>query len=152
MDEKDKKIMKALFEDARATVAQLEKKTGIRRDSIARRLKKLRQDKIIETFSPIIDPASLGLPNTALLFIRTKTNPQKDKETFIKKSRENKFVFHFAKIIGKFDFFIGLFYKDTSHLNELIEKIKGSVPNFIEDFEVFSVAEEYKTEDMSGLL
>jgi DNA-binding Lrp family transcriptional regulator len=152
VDEKDKKIMKALFEDARASVAELEKRTRIRRDSIARRLKKLRKEKVIETFSPMINPAFLGLPNLALLLIRTKTNPQKDKENFVKKLKENKFVLHFAKLIGKFDYFSVMVYKDTGHLNKLIEEIKAYVSGFIEDFEVFSVAEEYKVEDMSSLL
>jgi hypothetical protein len=34
----------------------------------------------------------------------------------------------------------------------LIEELKSYVPNFIEDFEVYQVAEEYKIEDMSELL
>jgi len=152
IDEKDKKIMNALFDDARATVAEIEKKTHIRRDSVARRLKKLRKEKVIETFSPIINPSSIGLPNMAIVLMRTKTNPKSSKDNFIKKLKENKFVFHFVKIIGKFDFYCALFYKDTFHLNEIIENIKSLVPNFIEDFEVFSVAEEYKVEDMRSLL
>ena len=35
---------------------------------------------------------------------------------------------------------------------KLIEEIKSYVSNFIEDFEVYQIAEEYKVEDMSNLL
>jgi Lrp/AsnC family leucine-responsive transcriptional regulator len=151
MDEKDKKIIKALFEDGRMSVAEIEKKTHIRRDSIARRLKKLQREKVL-SFIPFLEPKSIGLPNLALVLIRVKTNPKESREKFIQKMSSNKYIFHLSKIIGKFDFFSVLVYKDTNHLNQLSEEIRGYVANFIEDFEVYPIAEEYKVEDMSSLL
>jgi Lrp/AsnC family leucine-responsive transcriptional regulator len=151
VDEKDRKIMKALFDNGRMSVAEIEKRTRIRRDSIARRLKSMEKEKII-SFVPFVDPKAIGLPNFAVLMIRVKTNPSESRKKFIEKIKGNKYVFHFSKLIGKFDFYSTLVYKDTSHLNNLIEELKSYVPNFIEDFEVYQVAEEYKIEDMSELL
>lgn len=150
LEEKDKKIIKALFADGRMSVAEIEKKTHIRRDSVARRLKNMQKKKIIN-FVPMIDPKAIGLPNFAVLLIRVKTNPKESRDKFIEKMTSNKYVFHLSKLIGKFDLYSVLAYKDTSHLNGLIEEIRGYVSNFIEDFEVYQVAEEYKVEDMSSL-
>ncbi|MFH1585667.1 MAG: Lrp/AsnC family transcriptional regulator [archaeon] len=152
VDEKDKKIMKALFDNGRATVAELEKKTGIRRDSIARRLKKLTDSEVITGFTPIINPPALGYPNIALLILRTKTGKDESRETFLKKLIGTNSIVHISKLIGKFDFYCAIVYRDTSHLNEIIEKIKNYVPNYVEDFELFQVADDPKFEDMRGLL
>jgi len=152
MDNKDKKIMKALFEDGRMSVADIEKQTHIRRDSVARRLKNLIKNKIITGFTPIINPSALGYPNVALLILRTKTGKDELKEKFLKKLISTNSVVHISKLIGKFDFYCAIVYRDTTHLNEIIENIKNYVPNYVEDFELFQVADDPKFEDMRGLL
>src|SRR3989339_513259 len=85
MDSKDKKIINSLFDDARMSVAEIEKKTKIRRDSVARRLKKMINEKTILGFSPIINPSSLGYPNISLLLLKTKTGNDSQKEKFLNK-------------------------------------------------------------------
>jgi len=152
IDEKDKKIMKALFEDGRMSVAEIEKKTGIRRDSVARRLRRLVKDKIITGFIPIINPPALGYPNVAILLIRTKTNNKENKEKFLKKVVENRFIVHVSRLIGKFDLYCSVIHKDAGHLNEIVEDVRSYVSNFIEDFEVYQVVEDPKFEDMEMLL
>lgn len=152
VDEKDKKIMKALFDDGRMSVADIEKKTRIRRDSVARRLKRLVNSKVITGFTPIINPPALGYPNVSLLILRTKTGKNELKEKFLKKLMNEKSIVHVSRLIGKFDFYCAIVYRDTYHLNEIIESIKNYVPNYIEDFELFQVADDPKFEDMSGLL
>ncbi len=152
VDDKDKKIMRALFENGRMSVAEIEKKSGVRRDSVARRLKRLQKDEVITGFSPIINPPAIGLPNVASILIKTKTGDDEDKNKFQKKIIGNKFAVHISKIIGKFDYYISIVYKDTGHLNQIVEDVKNYIPNFIEDFEIYQVVEDLKFEDMEELL
>lgn len=152
VDAKDKKIMKALFENGRMSVTEIEKKTHIRRDSVARRLKKLVKGKIISGFTPIINPPALGYPNIALVILKTKTGQDVMREKLLKKMIATKFIIHISKLIGKFDFYCAIIYRDTTHLNEIIEEIKNYVPNYIDDFELFQVVDDPKFEDMRGLL
>jgi len=152
MDSKDKKIMKALFEDGRMSVTNIEKRTGIRRDSVARRLKRLVKTKVITGFIPIINPPALGYPNVALLILRTKTGKDEMKEKFVKKIVSTKSIVHVSKLIGKFDFYCAIVYRDTAHLNDIVENIKNYIPNYVEDFEIYPVADDPKFEDMRGLL
>ena len=152
VDGKDRKIMKALFQNGRMSVAEIEKKTRVRRDSVARRLKKLIKSEVITGFVPVINPPSLGYPNIASVLIKTKTGNEDNKSKFQKKIISNKFAVHVSKIIGKFDYYLAIVYRDTGHLNQIIEDIKNYVPNFLEDFEIYQVAEDLKFENMSDLL
>jgi len=152
VDGKDKKIMKVLFDDGRMSVAQIEKRTGIRRDSVARRLKRLVREKIITGFVPVINAPALGYPNVAVLLIRTKTSDSGGREKFLRKLVGNRFIIHIAKLIGKFDYSCALIYRDAGHLNEIIEDVKNYVGDFVVDFEVYQIAEEPKFEDMKSLL
>jgi len=152
MDAKDRKIVKALFDDGRMSVADIEKKTRLRRDSVARRLKKLLREKIILGFTPIINPSALGYPSISLLLIKTKTGKDQQKKKFLDKLIQTKQIVHISKLIGKYDFYCAVLYKDTKHLNEIIEDIKNYIPNYIEDFEIYQVADDPKFEDMRGLL
>ena len=45
LDAKDKKIISALMENARYSIAEIAKKTGLRRDSVIYRIKKLAKIK-----------------------------------------------------------------------------------------------------------
>jgi DNA-binding Lrp family transcriptional regulator len=152
VDAKDKKILKVLFEDGRMSIADIATKTRLRRDSVARRLKRLRKDKVITGFVPVINPPALGYPNVALMLFRVKTGNDASKKKFQDKLVGNKFILHVSKLIGKFDFNCAVIYENTNHLNQIVEEIKTYVPNFIDNFELFQVVDEPKFEKMSDLL
>jgi Lrp/AsnC family transcriptional regulator, leucine-responsive regulatory protein len=152
IDAKDKKILKVLFEDGRMSIADIANKTRLRRDSVARRLKRLRKDKIITGFVPVINPPALGYPNIAMILLRIKSGNDASKKKFQDKLVENKFIVHVSKLIGKFDFNCVVIYENTNHLNQIVENIKTYVPNFIENFELFQIVDEPKFEKMSDLL
>ncbi|MBT4936169.1 Lrp/AsnC family transcriptional regulator [Candidatus Woesearchaeota archaeon] len=151
LDKKDRKILKALYENARMNIATLAKKTKLRRDTIARRIKQMEKNGVISGFIPVINPPALGLPNIAIILLKTKTE-SKEKKTFQNKVVGNKYITHVATLIGKFDFYCAIVYQDTGHLNTIIEDVKQYIPEFIIDFEIFQVAEEPKFERMEDLL
>lgn len=152
LDKTDRKILKVLFEDGRMSIADISAKTGIRRDSVARRLKRLRDQQVVTSFVPIINPPALGYPNLAIILLRTKTGNEENKKKFLQYLTSNKFIVHISKLIGKFDFYCAVIYENTDHLNKILEQIKNYVPNFVEDFELFQVVDEPKFEKMEQLL
>ena len=151
LDKKDKAIIKVLFEDGRMSIADIAKKTLLRRDSVAYRLKKLQREEVITGFIPAVNPPSLGLPNISILLLRLKSAVGEEKQEFLKRLVSNKHAVHISSLIGKFDFFVALIYKDTNHLNEIIKNIRSYVPNLVEDFETYQVADEPKFEQMKDL-
>jgi Lrp/AsnC family leucine-responsive transcriptional regulator len=151
IDKKDARIIKMLFKDGRMSIADIAKKTNLRRDSVARRIKNLQKDLALTGIVPIINPKAIGLPSVSILLLRLKTRTEKEKKIFLNKLIANKFIVHIAKLIGKYDFYCSILYKDTNHLNKLLEEMKNYVPNLVDDFEVFQVAEEPKFENMQDL-
>ena len=152
VDSKDKKILRALFQDGRMSIADIAKKTRLRRDSVARRLKKLQQEKVITGIVPIINPPVLGYPNVAILLLRLKTKSSNKKQLFEKQLIANKFIVHISQLIGKFDFYCSVIYENTNHLNNIVADIKSYVPNYIDDFELYQVVDDPKYESMEDLL
>ena len=148
LDNKDKAIIRVLFEDGRMSIAEIAKKTLLRRDSVAYRLKKLQQEEVIIGFVPAINPPSLGLPNISILLLRLRSTTEEEKKEFLKKLVANKYISYISSLIGRFDFYAALIYKDTNHLNEIIKLIRSYVPNLVEDYETYQVAEEPKFEQM----
>ena len=112
----------------------------------------MREENIITDIVPIINPPAIGLFNIAIMLIRTKIGNNDEKKQFLHGLVINKHIIHISKLIGKYDYYVSIVYEHTAHLNQLIEEIKTTVPNHIETFEVFQVAEEPKFEDMKGLL
>lgn len=152
IDEKDKLILKTLFKDGRMSIADLSKNTSLRRDSIARRLKRLKKENVVTGFIPIINPAALSYPNIAMFLLGLKIGNETDKINFLRSLVANKFIVHVSRLIGKFDFYCAVIYENTNHLNSIVEEIKKYIPNIIEDFEIYQVVNDPKYEKMDDLL
>ena len=52
LDQKDKKILSLLDHDARLTVAEISRKTGIQRDSVLYRINRMKKMRVIRFFTP----------------------------------------------------------------------------------------------------
>ena len=62
LDAKDKKILSALYQDGRMPVSKIAKKTGLKRDSIVYRIKRMIKNDIISFIRPTLNPAKIGFP------------------------------------------------------------------------------------------
>ena len=63
LDATDKKIVETLYTDGRMPVSKISRKTGIRRDIVIYRLKKMLEKDVISFIIPILNPPKLGYPN-----------------------------------------------------------------------------------------
>jgi Lrp/AsnC family transcriptional regulator, leucine-responsive regulatory protein len=67
LDERDREIVAALQEDARATYADVAQRVGLSASSVHDRVRKLEQAGVIRGYRAIVDPDALGLLITALV-------------------------------------------------------------------------------------
>ena len=109
-------------------------------------------EEIITGFVPVINPPALGLPNIAITMFKIKTDSLENKKKFEEGIVANKYSVHISTVIGKYDYVVALVYRDTNHLNQIIEEMKRYIPDFIVDFELFQVVDEPKFEMMAQLL
>jgi Lrp/AsnC family leucine-responsive transcriptional regulator len=70
VDATDVKILRALSEDARITMAELARKAGLSAPSVTERVRRLEEAGIVTGYAARIDPAALGLPLAAYIRIR----------------------------------------------------------------------------------
>ena len=70
VDETDRKILEALFANARITTAELARQIGLSSPSTAERIKRLEESGVISGYSVVVDPGKLGLVLPVCLRIR----------------------------------------------------------------------------------
>ncbi len=70
LDETDAKILRALFDDARTSIAELARVVGLSSPSVSERIRRLEEAGVIEGYSARIDPKAIGLPLAVWLRIR----------------------------------------------------------------------------------
>ena len=70
IDATDARILAALVENARISIAELARSVGLSPPSVSERIKRLEEAGVIEGYTLRIDPAALGLPLAAWLRIR----------------------------------------------------------------------------------
>ncbi len=70
IDATDVKILRALSQDARVTMAELARKAGLSAPSVTERVRRLEEAGIVTGYIAAIDPAALGLPLAAYVRVR----------------------------------------------------------------------------------
>lgn len=69
IDGVDARILRALTADPRATVVALANLTGLARNTVHARLSRLETEGVLASFERRVDPAALGYPMTAFIFV-----------------------------------------------------------------------------------
>ena len=151
-DKKDKKIIKALNQDARLSIADLSRKTGIQRDSILYRIKKMQKEKIIRFFHVAIDPTQLGYPIYSFVNLTLFNLTKESEKKLLAHLKSHPNVVYLAKTTGKWDLTLNIVGKSLIHFNEILTEIRMKFSNIIKEYETSSIVEEYKYDNMVELI
>lgn len=116
----DKKILRALMEDARTPILEIARQVGISGAAIHQRLRKLEKSKLISGSKFILNPKILGYTTMAFVGIyldKAVSNPEAVKQ--LKKVPE---VIECHYTTGNWSIFIKVLCKDNEHLMHLLNK------------------------------
>jgi len=116
----DKKILRALMEDARTPILEIARQVGISGAAIHQRLRKLEKSKLISGSKFILNPKILGYTTMAFVGIyldKAVSNPEAVKQ--LKKIPE---VIECHYTTGNWSIFIKVLCKDNEHLMHLLNK------------------------------
>jgi Lrp/AsnC family transcriptional regulator for asnA, asnC and gidA len=123
----DKKILRALMEDARTPILQIAREVGISGAAIHQRLRKLEKSGLISGSKFVIDPRILGYTTMAFVGIfldKAVSNPEAVKQ--LKRIPE---VLECHYTTGDWSIFIKILSKNNEHLMHLlnteVQSIKG---------------------------
>jgi DNA-binding Lrp family transcriptional regulator len=152
LDEKDREILKVLLNNARSSVATIAERTNILRDTVSKRIDKLKEKGVVLGFDTTLDPVALGYNYFAHIFIKLEALPKEELLDFYNKLKDTPEITHITKILGNFDLVLTVVARDGMHFDEIIENIKRNPKKIIEKLEVATITSEDKLNDFSKLV
>ncbi len=128
MDDIDRKILRKLQENARATLSDLSGEVALSIPAVSERLKKLEASGVILRYTAILNPAMLNKHLMALMFLRFDSPKHGDRFAgFVQKEPEIKECYY---ITGDFDYSLKIVTENTGALEKLLTRIKN-VPGVV---------------------
>lgn len=143
MKNTDKKILLQLMLDAQQPVSEIAKKVGATRQTVAKKITRLRESGIINSFTIRLNPERIGLGTKAYIFLREdpKTELRQRNEVSIKRLRQ---VSKFYRLFGRYSAILEAWVKDDKELTNLVKKIHGL--KGVQETETFIVHSTVKDE------
>lgn len=141
-DEKDKKIVKILLNDARARLLDISTKTGIPIDTVNYRMNKMEKNGIIKRYRMILDSSKLGY-NRNEIFLRCVNLSDNVVEKFRHFSKIHSNVEYFSKCVGSWDVELTVHFKTNKELRDFIFELKKDFGDNIQKFELVNLFETY---------
>jgi len=152
LDKKDKKILEILNKNARLSIADISRKTGIQRDSVLYRINKMKKLKAIRFFHTLLNPAVLGYPIYAFVNISLHNLDEAKERSFTAYLKTHPNITYVAKTTGKWDFVVCICGKNLEHFDNIISQMRMKFSKIIKDYDSSSIIQEYKFDDMTGLV
>src|SRR5882724_8602538 len=122
LDPYDQKLLQLLQQNNRLTAEELSAAVNLSPSAVQRRLKKLREDRIIEAEVAIINPEALGIAITCVVDIILQDGNSKALEKFKTAMRKCPEVSQCYFVTGTYDFVIIVGVKDMRHYEEFTKK------------------------------
>jgi Lrp/AsnC family transcriptional regulator, leucine-responsive regulatory protein len=150
MDQKidaiDRNILEELQKDCRQTLKELGAKVGLSPTPIHERIKRLEKNKVILSYSAIVDSKKMGQQLSILLSVILKEHTQEKMrvfETAAKSWPEVKEVFHIA---GNSDYLLKIQVKDMDDYYAFIHNRVSLLENVISQMHSSFVLNEVKSD------
>lgn len=115
LDKKDKKIITVLKNNARASIREISKATGIRPSTVHQRIKKLVENDVIEKFTVRLNDDKMDEGFASFMLI--SGSPERYLDEKILKNQHVKGIYG---ITGEYDLLIKMKFKDMSAFNEFL--------------------------------
>ncbi len=115
LDPKDQKILGILKYNARASIREIAKTTGIRPSTVHQRIKRLVEDEVIEKFTVKLNDEKVGEGFTVYMLISGSTERYLGDE--IMKNDQVKGIYG---ITGEYDLLIKMKFRDMAEFNDFL--------------------------------
>ncbi|MDO8460747.1 MAG: winged helix-turn-helix transcriptional regulator [Nanoarchaeota archaeon] len=143
LEEKDKKILEEISQNARISIVKLSEKTKIPLHVVRYHLNQLIKNGIIIGFKPKINVNKLGY-QWHLILIQLNNTSEKRKQDFINFCRQHKNVYYVTNTIGKYNLMIDIHVMNTEEFKEVLLDFKEKFSDIIKLYESLVIFDEYK--------
>ena len=129
LDEVDRRILRALQQDARLTTAQLAEKVGLSATPCWNRLKRLETQGYIDGYVAVLNQQKLGLPDTVIVEVTLDRHDEEILERFGQLLSELPEVIEAYLTTGEYDYLVKVAVEGTAgyerFLREKLYRIPG---------------------------
>ena len=143
LENKDKKILEGISQNARISVVELSNKTKIPIYVIRYHIKNLLKEKIIGGFKPKININKLGL-QWHLLLLQLQNISKERKKEFINFCKQHNKIYYVTNVIGLYNIMLDIHVKNTEEFKEVLFELKEKFSDIIRLYESVIIFEEYK--------
>lgn len=144
LDEFDKKLLNQLQKNNRITAEELGNMVNLSTSAVQRRLKRLRQEKIIEADVSIVSSDAFGIGITCIVDVTLDVGSSKVIDTFKTLIADSPEVMQCYYVTGAYDFVIIVNTRDMKHYEEFSKKYLMDNPN-VKQFYTHVVIDKVKT-------
>ncbi len=141
IDDLDRKIIRALNENARKSYREIAKQLGISVTAVINRVKKFEETDVIRGYIPVVNREYFGIRLTALIALRlAQGNLLETQEQIAQDDR----IAAVYDITGEWDSLIIGYFKDRKDLNDFIKSLlsKNNIDRSITHIVLNTVKEE----------
>lgn len=142
LDNIDLSILRLLRQNARMSLQEMSRRTGISDATIQFRLKRMKANKVIEKFTVTANPAATGYTITAIILIKTDIERHEQAVAALSKLAE---VTEVYGVLGEYDLFVKVWSRSLEELNAIINDRIRSIDG-IDDLLEIVVVERVKEE------
>ena len=144
LDEKDKKVLEHLYKNARVPVSEISRKTGIQRDSVIYRIKRMEKLNVIRSYTVLLNPLMLGYPIYSFVDIELHNFDEKSEKSFLGFLKSHPQITYVAKLTGKWDYEIVISAKDLGEFEDILKQMRLRFSDIIKNYESSMILQEYK--------
>lgn len=151
LDDKDKRILRLLNQNARMNLTTISKKTGIPIDTVRYRISQMQKNDVFK-YAVIINPLKLGYPIFNALYLQLINFSQEEENELVAYVKSHPYLVYAAKLSGKYDFAIGLMAKNMKQFDAISNEVKSKFQHLIKDVDTLLVIEEFKYDYLVDLI
>ncbi len=145
LDEIDSSILRLLKQNSRISYLEMSRQIGISDATIQFRVKRLKEHGVIERFTIIVDPASIGYSVAAIMLLQIEADKHDAAKNALSKIPEVSEVY---SVLGEYDLFIKVWSESLEKINDVINDKIRSIDG-IEDLMEIVVVERVKEDSLS---
>ncbi|MCK5025128.1 MAG: Lrp/AsnC family transcriptional regulator, partial [Nanoarchaeota archaeon] len=123
IDKSDHKIIELLSKNARISIIDIAKETGLTSKTIINKIKRLEKDKIIVGYRVEFNLEKLGMKYYKIHIMTFNTTPEKIRQ-FKQFIQQNPNIIYHDEVLGGYDIEIEVQIENENKLRELIEEIR----------------------------
>ncbi|MDF1671695.1 MAG: Lrp/AsnC family transcriptional regulator [Roseovarius sp.] len=122
MDSNDRKLLAVLQQNAKTSIHDMAEHIGSSTASVQRRLKALRESRVIQKEVAVLDQKKLGFGITAVVAVELERDRLDQIDAFKRKARQDRQVTNFYCIAGDADFVMVVVAKDIADYEEFTHR------------------------------